>query len=307
MQPANSDEQQTGGIIHGSTMRNIIVRFSNFTKGGSATAQDKNKSHIEIGMFGRGVDGACFPHNSHFRAWGALANLGRLDEVPYVRNASIINNAVAQGWYLSATNRRAATSPYEGYLLSRAGLDGNVSVDVDGIAVDSASARNGLLFGRGGAQLSFRDAPVNFDGINFGSTIRFNLNSVFRNAGNGDYRPASGSQLIGTAAPVARTTAAGNGRTIPVDRAECFAGQLGGMRRGDLISVGNTECQVTETNVGRGTISCSGNITWDRGDAIFYRTGKGVMRDIGSRSVSDSAFIPVDDGKRPKPPALEIE
>ena len=306
-QPTNSQEQQTGGILHGSTMRNLIVRFSNFTKGGAGTSKDKNHSHIEIGTFGRGVDGACFPHNSHFRPWGAMANLGRIDGVPYVRNASIVNNAVSQGWYLMNTNRSAATSPYAGYLVSRAGVDGNTSVDIDGLAADSASARNGLLFGRMGNTLSSGDAPVNFDGVNFGSTMHFNLDKVFRNPAQGDYRPAAGSRLIGTAAPVARTTNSGSGTTIAVDRAECFAGTMSGMRDGDRIVIGSSRCDVKSTNLGNGTLSCSQRITWNRGDAIYYSSDQGVMIDIGSRSVSDSPVPPPGDEKRPKPPELAAD
>jgi hypothetical protein len=307
MQPDDGYIWQSGGIIHGSSIQNVIVRHSNFTRGGSGTDKQGNQAHFEIGLFGRGVNGACFPHNSHFRPWGTLAIAGRTNEVPHVKNVSILNNAVAEGWYMTATNREAATSPYEGFLLARASGDGNVDVDVDGIAVDSASARNGLLIGRTRLQFGFGDAPFNSDGINVGRTIFNNASNPFRDPLNGDYRPNSGSSLVGTAVPIARTTAAGSGVSVPIDRPECFAGKLGGMREGDRIDIGNSRCTVVSTDLAKGTLTCSTAINWSAGAPIYYRTSDGVIRDIGSRSPLSPFGGTPPDGKRPNPPTLATD
>jgi hypothetical protein len=303
MQPANSTEQQAGGIIHGSTMRNVVVRFSNFSMGGSATNADRNKSHIEIGMFGDVVDGACFAHNSHFRAWGALANLGRLEGVASVRNASIVNNASQAGWYMSAKNPSAVTSPYEGYLFSRTGLDG-LSIDIDGISADTRSARNGLLYGRNGTRINFGSGLVGADGIQFGSAIYGNHSDIFRNPEDWDFRPREGSPLIGSAAPVAVTTSTGSGSIVPVSRPECFSGLLGGLRSGDEVLVGGRSCTVTRTNLSDGTITCSAPISWKAGEELFYTQHGRKIAEIGSRSADVLTGDEGPESKKPKPPHL---
>lgn len=306
-QPANSDSRQSGGIIHGSTMQNVIVRFSNLTQGGSATDSGKNIAHFEVGLFGRGgVNGACFPHNSHFRPWGPLAVVGLLN-ADTVKNVSIVNNAVSEGWYMTATDGRAATSPYAGFLLARRGDEGVFNLEVDGLAVDSASAENGLLLSRNGSRFSFRDSPFETDGVKVGSTVFNDVTGMFRNPVSGDYRPISGSDLVGSAVPIARTTASGSGTNIPVDRPECFAGTLGGMRSGDSVVIGGQRCTVVETSLSRSSISCSNPVSWNSGAEIYYRSSDGVMKDIGSRSVSSPFGGPFSDGKRPNPPELTSE
>jgi hypothetical protein len=306
LQPTNGDEQQSGGIIHGATMRNIIVRYSNFSMGGAATDQSRNKAHIEIGRFGAEVNGACFAHNSHYRAWGPMVNIGMDDRMKSMRHASIINNASEAGWYMKEFDRSAMTSPYVGYLMVRTGRDG-ASVDVDGIASDTSSASEGFLYGRFGNRVGFPTGSKEVEGISIGSTIFGSLPSVFRNAANWDFRPRSGSRLIGSAAPIAVTTRAGNGSTVPVNRPECFAGPLGQLRLGDEILIGRNSCRVTATDLARETVTCSSSLTWNAGDEIYYKVGGTAMTDIGSRSPSSVVRDGDQNAKRPKPPLLTSE
>jgi hypothetical protein len=307
MQPDNGHIWQSGGIIHGSTINRLIVRHSNFTRGGSGSDKHGNQAHIEIGMFGRGVNGACFPHNSHYRPWGTFAIAGRLNEVPYVENVSILNNAVAEGWYMTAINREATTSRYEGFLLARASGEGKVSVDIDGLAFDSRSAPGGLLYGRNGARFGVGDVPLNSDGVSVGSTMISDLSRPFRDPANGDYRPFPDSRLVGAAVPIARTTASGSGSRIPVDRPECFAGTMSGMRKGDTVVIGGARCTIVATDLTDGTLSCSEALSWTAGEEVYYRNDEGVIRDIGSRSPTSLFRGTPIDGKRPKPPTLAID
>ena len=308
VQPARGTFDQAGSSIHGSTMRNVIVRYSNFANGGTGTNAEKNKAHILVGVFGSEVNGACFPHNSHYRPWGTFATVGRLNQVKSVRNVSILNNAIQEGWYLQRENPRSADSGYSGFLIGQAGVADSVSVDIDGLVSDNISAPKGLITSGTEQSPGFSAGAFNFKGISVGQNVSKSQNSLFRGPANWDFRPATGSRLEGSAAPIARTTSSGTGTSIKVNRPECFAGTLGGMRSGDLIQVGNARCTVVDNNLANGTVQCRERITWTLGDEIYYVNDGRPFRDIGSRrSTSPPPSVERGPDTMPKPPVLISE
>ena len=307
-QPVRGTYDQAGSSIHGSTMRKVIVRYSNFANGGAGTNAERNKSHILVGVFGSEVNGACFPHNSHYRPWGTFASLGRLNNVKSVRNVSILNNAIQEGWYLQRDKARSADSDYAGFLISRAGMADNVSVDIDGIVSDNISAPKGLITTGSEQSPGFSAGAFNFRGISVGPKVSKSQNGLFRGPANWDFRPAIGSRLEGSAAPIARTMSSGTGTSIKVDRPECFAGTLGGMRSGDRIQVGNAQCSVVDNNLANGTVQCRERISWTLGDEIYYVNDGSPFRDIGSRrSTSPPPSVERGPDATPKPPVLISE
>ena len=308
VQPVNGGDDQAGGILHTSSAREIIVRYSNFSRGGSASSEARNNSHIEVGMFGDMSVGACFAHNSHYQPWGTFAVIGRLNDVRTVSKVAILNNAVSDAWHMQRTNSSAATSPYNGFAIARTGKGDFVQVDIDGIVVSSTGRPTKLYSGLGGREREFSDSTSYIDGIQFGSALWGTSETLFRQPNRWDFRPQPGSRLVGNAAPIATTTSAGSGTTIPVSRAECFAGTMNGLRNGDTIDVGGEHCSVTNTNLADGTIRCRQSISWANDAPIFYKQGNNVMRDIGStfsgqRTSTDEGA----DNTPPKPPALTIE
>ena len=306
-QPDNGGDDQAGGILHTSSAREIIVRYSNFSRGGSASSEARNNSHLEVGMFGDSSNGACFAHNSHYQPWGTFAVIGRLNDVRTVQNVSILNNAMADGWHMQRTNNSAATSPYRGFAIARTGQGDFVQVDIDGIVVSSTGDRTRLYSGLRGRERDFDDSVSYIDGIQFGSALWSTRDALFRGPGRWDFSPRAGSLLIGNAAPIATTTSAGNGRTVPVNRAECFAGSMNGLRNGDTVDIGGAHCSVVDTNLADGTIECRQPISWPNNAAIFYKRGNTLVRDIGSTLAGGVTPTAADDSSPPKAPSLTIE
>ena len=306
-QPQNSTSDQAGGLLHTSSARHLIVRFSNFRKGGSATDGARNNSHIEVGMFGEEVVGACFSHNSHHQPWGTFATIGRLNEMKLVRDVSILNNAVSSPWHMNQRNPSAATSPYNGFAIARAGKEDFVAADIDGVVI-SAGTSVQLYDGLQGRTRSFSDSVSYMDGIQFGATFVRDSNPIFQQPNNWNFQPISGSPLVGSAVPIATTTSAGAGKDIPVDRPECFAGTMNGMRSGDIIDVGGQRCTVTDVDIPSATLTCSESINWSNNAEIFYTLGGSVMRDIGSQASGGNTTTSLDPGDfPPKAPILSIE
>lgn len=305
-QPDNSTFDQAGGILHTSGAHEFIVRYSNFSKGGSGTRGARNNSHIEVGMFGDTVNGACFAHNSHFRPWGTMATIGRLNKVRSLQRVSILNNALSEPWHMRATNRSAADSPYAGYAIARTGQEGFVQVDVDGIAVGGSDVE--LFTSLKGRERRFTDSVSYIDGVQFGSGLWSTSGALFRQPTRWDFRPRAGSVLLGNAVPIATTTSAGSGKDVPVSRPECFAGTMSGMRSGDTIDIGGTSCTVKSVDLGDATLTCQRAISWENNAPIFYKSGNRTVRDIGSRVVSDGVTLTdAGDDTPPKAPSLAIQ
>ncbi len=309
LQPTNADADQAGGVLHTSKAQEIIVRYSNFRRGGSSTSVTRNNAHIEVGMFGDRVGGACFPHNSHHQPWGTFATIGRLNDVEFLTDVSILNNAVSSLWYMNERNPSAATSPYNGFAIARTGQDDFVQVDIDGIVVSGDSGTE-LYTGLKGRKRSFEDSVSYVDGIQFGDTLVRAGAPIFERPQSWDFSPVAGSPLIGTAVPIASATSAGSGRNISVDRPECFAGTMNGLRNGDTIDVGGAHCTVIDANISSGTVTCRESISWSRNAPIYYKVGGSIVRDIGSQVASAGGSAPPTisgDNAPPKPPALTIE
>lgn len=300
-QPVNGYYDQAGGTIHGATIQHVIIRYSNFYNGGTATDTERNKSHIEIGTYGDNVNGACIAHNSHFRPWGTLATVSRLNDVRFVKNVSILNNAVSEPWYMESHTEDAANSRYRGAIVARTGTLGDVSAAIDGLVVHRTS-RSGsytLLTGLGGKTRSFLDSPFSEDGLTFGERITETTADIFSDPVNWDFRPRQGSSLINSAVPIARTTNSGSGTVVPVDRPECFIGTMAGMRPGDDISIAGERCLVKDVNLSDGTVTCNASIRWSQGDDVFYNLNGSSFKDIGSSSPGFTTA--------PKPPVLTID
>ena len=309
VQPANAIADQAGGVLHTSKAEEIIVRYSNFRRGGSSTSVTRNNSHIEVGMFGDRVGGACFPHNSHHQPWGTFATIGRLNDVEFLTDVSILNNAVSSPWYMNERNPSAATSPYNGFAIARTGQDNFVQVDIDGIVVSGGSGTE-LYTGLKGRKRGFSDSVSYIDGIQFGDTLVRAGGPIFQRPQGWNFSPVAGSPLVGTAVPIASATSAGSGRNIPVDRPECFAGTMNGLREGDMIDVGGAHCTVRDVDISSGTLTCRESISWSRNAPIRYKLDGSVVRDIGSQVATGAGSAPPtvsDDNAPPKPPALTIE
>ena len=305
-QPDKGDDDQAGGILHPSRVNEILVRYSNFMMGGSSTSEARNTSHIELGLFGTQVSGACFAHNSHYRPWGTFASIGRLNDVRSVRHAAILNNAVSEPWRMRSVRPGVVTSPYEGFAISRAGKGDFVQVDVDGIVVESGDQPTRFYSGLKGRSRDYSDAVSYMDGIQFGSTTLAADSPIFRQPNRWDFRPRNGSLLVGRAAPIANTTDSGSGRTVPVTRPACFAGSMSGMRRGDDIDVGGEHCTVQRVDLSSGTVHCRESINWSENAPVFYKLRGREMRDIGSTQAGE---VPLSDNPAdaPRPPLLSLE
>jgi len=86
-----------------------------------------------------------------------------------------------------------------------------------------------------------------------------------------DYRLRTDSPCIDAAAPLARATASGSGRELPVDDARCFFDGFGiPGESGDLVFVGQArqQAQIVKADIETGVLTLDRDLTWQDGDGV---------------------------------------
>ncbi len=291
-----SDHDQAGEIIHGADFQHAIVRFASMSQGGSGTAKTQNSANIGIGNYGSTVNGACFAHLSHYRPWGAALSMGRMNDVASVQRVSILNNAVNEAWHMATANPAVTDSPYKNYILLRTYGTGSFSAYINGLVAGSVHETDALFYNSLGAKQGFGSVPLNVDGVQIGSNVKRFDGALYRDPSKRDFTPLPDGPLVAAASPIALTTNSGTGTKIKIDRPECFMGTMGGMRSGDVIDINSDQCTVVDVNLANSELTCSSTISWAAGEAIYYKPGGTIFREIGARRVG---------GLRPRPPRLQ--
>lgn len=303
-QPDNGDNEQSGGVFHGSDYDNLIARFITASRGGDGTSSDENKGIIEVGLFGGNtlntVTNACFSHFSIDKPWGQSIVIGQNNQITQVDNIALLNFAINDSWYLRETEGASiANGESLGYILRRTGGPTVTDVYADGFVFNHASGvtGDGFLYDNRGTQtnLDATDCPSTVDGVECGANISHDTDELFNDPANRDFTIADETALSGQAVPIAVTTNSGTGSVINVSRPYCFADRMSNIRAsGDVLDINGDTCTVT--SVGSASITCNESITWSSGESIRYTIGGAVMDDIGAIEASASPGEPPPPG-----------
>jgi parallel beta-helix repeat protein len=95
-----------------------------------------------------------------------------------------------------------------------------------------------------------------------------------------DFSLQSASPLIGKGAVLARTTNAGNGKTITVTDASYFSDGFG-IGRGDSVVIGSNRANITAIDYINNSISIDQVINWNKDDAVSFPFD-GIAPDMGA-------------------------
>ena len=203
-------------------------------------------------------------HNTLYRNGAAESGKGAVSFYDLTAPATFRNNILAE-----------TTSPYDLWVAQDYVSDHNVVYNTRSLVVEWKAARttwSGYL------------ASSRQDGHS--STA----NPQFAAAGSGDFRLAAGSPAIDTGAFLARTTSAGEGRTVGVDDVRYFSDGFG-IAPGDLVQVGaNPAVRVVAVDRPNNMLTVEKDIRWQSGDGVSYPFA-GLLPDIGAyESGGDSAL-----------------
>jgi len=95
------------------------------------------------------------------------------------------------------------------------------------------------------------------------------IEALFVNAAARDFTPASGSPAIDAAPPLTRTTADGEGKTVPVADARYFVDGWDGLFVADSIQIGaNTPVRLAAVDYERNTLTLTQPLAWTAGDPV---------------------------------------
>lgn len=286
----------------------LVIRGNVFHNPGGRPAYIAHqfKQLVEDNLFANGVQGpgaesaalrlsgkqTIFRFNRVYRIWGSALRTRFESEQRNALNMRVYRNVfdtsldradgAAEGWVIRDGPGTLRDVVIRDNVFARHGLrtDQNRHVLGEGWGSEGPVRFENNAFWSGG------EGPVELrvDGSNYGveeanrdfsSAFENNreLDPGFTDPGVFDHRPTPGSPLVDAAEPLANTTSAGSGQTLPVSDAYPFYAPFDTPgERGDLIAVGEPgeTARVVDRDVEAGELTLDRSLSWEEGERVDF-------------------------------------
>lgn len=304
----------------------VVFRGNVFHNSGGRPAYigHQNEQLVEDNLFTNGVDGTKSPRasvrvsgkktifrfNRVFRMWGQSLRTrfesDRRDALHVRAYHNVIDWSVdrgsgeAEGWSIENGPGTLRDVEIQNNIFARQGTNGGPGLFVhgDGWGEDGpVTFENNVFWGDDGSGVTFRidgtDYGVGEADSQLGTAFESNrhVDPDFTDPGKFEHTTNAGSPAVDAAVPLAKTTASGSGKTLPVDDIYAFYDgfAIEDDRDGDVIAVGSPPetARVVDRNYGDGTLQLDDSISWNEGDPVQF-PWSGDAPDIGRWERGDS-------------------